>query len=91
MAHFFQLDDLFARNGLNPVDDSEFIPLLDTLTKSFVRAGLSALRVKELRRHACELYHRYCQRAAPESTFEANVELMFSYLPGSSRTLWMRK
>jgi DNA-binding MarR family transcriptional regulator len=85
-----QIEDLFAHNRRKPLDDSEFIPLLDTLIESFARAGLSALRVKELRRHACESYHRCCQEAKPGSTFEANMELMFSYLPGSSRIHWLR-
>ncbi len=85
-----QIEDLLAHNDRNPLDDSVFIPLLDTLIESFTRAGLNALPVKDLRRHACELYHRYCQEAEPESTFEANLELMFRYLPGSSRTLWLR-
>jgi repressor LexA len=84
-----QIEDLFAHNDRNPLDDSEFIPLLDTLIESFARAGLSALAVKSLRRHACGIYHRYCQKAEPESTFEANLELMFRYLPASSRTLWL--
>jgi hypothetical protein len=84
-----QIEDLFAHNDRNPLDDSEFIPLLDTLIESFARAGLSALAVKSLRRHACGIYHRYCQESEPESTFEANSELMFRYLPASSRTLWL--
>ncbi|MGO9584836.1 MAG: LexA family protein [Limisphaerales bacterium] len=85
-----QIEDLFAHYGRNSLDDSEFIPLLDTLIESFGRAGLSAVRVKELRRHACELYHRCCQGAEPESTMESNMELMFSYLSSSSRTRWHR-
>ncbi len=85
-----QIEDLFAHNDRNPLDDSEFIPLLDTLIESFAHAGLSALAVKNLRRHACGIYHRYCQEAAPESTFEANLELMFRCLRGSNRTLWLR-
>jgi hypothetical protein len=85
-----QIKDLFAHYGRNSLDDSEFIPLLDTLIESFARADLSALQVKKLRRYACELYHRCCQEAEPESTFEANMELMFSYLPGSGRTHWQQ-
>jgi hypothetical protein len=84
-----QIEDLFAHNDRNPLDDSEFIPLLDTLIESFARAGLSALAVKSLRRQTCGIYHRHCQKAEPESTFEANSELMFRYLPASSRTLWL--
>ena len=33
----------------------------------------------QLRRHACEVYHHYCQQAEPETTFEENLELMFNY------------
>lgn len=92
LAHLgrIQVVGLFAHNQQNPLDDSEFLPLLNTLIESFARAGLSALAVKELRRHACELYHRCCQEDEPESTFEANMELMFSYLPGPARTHWQR-
>jgi len=45
-----QIKDLFTHYDRNSLDDSEFIPLLDTLIESFARAGLSALAVKELRR-----------------------------------------
>jgi hypothetical protein len=85
-----QIKDLFAHYGRNSLDDSEFIPLLDTLIESFARGGLSEVQVKELRRYACELYHRCCQDAEPESTMESNMELMFSCLSGSSRTRWRR-
>lgn len=85
-----QIEALFAHNQQHPLDDSEFLPLLDTLVESFTRAGLSASAVKGLHRHACELYHGCCQEAEPESTFEANMELMFSYLPGPARTHWRR-
>ncbi|PWU08075.1 MAG: hypothetical protein C5B50_30380 [Verrucomicrobia bacterium] len=85
-----QIDGLFVRNMQHPIDDSEFIPLLDTLIESFARVGLNAVRVKELRRRVCESYHRCCQQTEPESTFEENMDLMFSYLPGPPRTHWLR-
>jgi len=85
-----QIKDLFTHYDRNSLDDSEFIPLLDTLIESFARAGLSALAVKELRRQACEFYHQCCQEAELESTMESNMELMFSYLPGPRRKLWLR-
>jgi hypothetical protein len=85
-----QIGDLLAYNGRSPLDDSEFISLLNTLIESFVRAGLSALRVKELRRHAGESHHRCCQEAEPESTVGWNMERMFSYLPGPPRPHWQR-
>lgn len=86
-----QIDDLFAHNLQHPFDDSEFIPLLETLIESFSRAGLGAALVKELRRYVCDVYHRCCQEAEPESTFEENMELMFSFLPGPARTHWQRR
>lgn len=86
-----QIDDLFAHNLQHPIDDSEFIPLLETLIESFSRAGLGAAQVKELRRYVCEVYHRCCQEAEPESSFEEHMELMFSFLPGPARTHWQRR
>lgn len=83
-----QIEDLFAHNNQNPLGDAEFIPLLDMLIKSFDRAGLSVSGVKRLRRHACETYHLLCQQAKPGSSFEESMELMFSHLPGPSRTLY---
>jgi hypothetical protein len=83
-----QLEDWFAHNDRNPLADSEFIPILDMLIESFAHAGLGAPLVQHLRRHACELYHQCCLEAAPETTFEANMQLMFSYLPASGRTRW---
>jgi hypothetical protein len=83
-----QLDHWFGYNYQNPLDDSEFVPLLDMLVESFARGGLGAVAVQQLRRHACEGYHRYCQQAAPQSTFEANLELMFGNLPPFLRSRW---
>ena len=85
-----QIDALFAQKDRNPLDDAKFIPLLNTVIESFARAGLSARRINELRRHACELYNRRCREEEPESTFETNKERMFSHLPDSSRILWLR-
>ena len=85
-----QIDALFTQKDRNPLDDAKFIPLLNTVIESFARAGLSARRINELRRHACELYHSCCREAEPESIFESNMKLMFSHLPGSSRILWLR-
>jgi hypothetical protein len=83
-----QIDHWFSCNDQKPLDDSEFIPLLDMLIDSFSHAGLSTTQVGQLRRHACEVYDRYCRKAAPETTFEENVELMFSFLPPITRSRW---
>ena len=52
-----QLEHWFNYNAHNPLDDSEFVPLLDMLIDSFAHAGLSATAVVKLRRHACDLFH----------------------------------
>ena len=83
-----QLEHWFNYNDQKPIDDSEFVPLLDMLIDSFAHAGLSATGVVKLRRHACDLFHRYCQQAAPETTFEENAEIMLSYLPPPLRFRW---
>ena len=31
----------------------------------------------------------YCQKPESETTFAVNLKLLFSYLPASSRTLWL--
>ena len=84
-----QLEHWFNYNDQKPLDDSEFVPLLDMLIDSFVHAGLSAASVGQLRRHACEVYHRYCQQTEIETTFEENLDLMFSYLPPPLRSRWL--
>jgi repressor LexA len=84
-----QLGRWFNYNDQKPLDDSEFVPLLDMLIDSFVHAGLSAASVGQLRRHACEVYHRYCQQTEIETTFEENLDLMFSYLPPPLRSRWL--
>ena len=85
-----QIEDLFAHNRQNPLNDAEFIPLLNTLIESFARAGLSAMRCEELRRLCCELHHQHFKEVEPESTFEANTELMLGHLPSPARTRWRR-
>ena len=90
LLHFgkSQIDHWFSYNDQKPLDDSVFIPLLDMLMDSFAHAGLSTTQVGRLRRHACDTYDRYCRKAAPETTFEKNVELMFSFLPPITRSRW---
>jgi len=83
-----QLEHWFNYNDQKPLDDSEFVPLLDMLIGSFAHADLSAASVEQLRRHACELYHRHCQQAAPRTTFKENIEIMLSYLPPLLRSRW---
>ena len=83
-----QLEHWFNYNDRKPLDDSEFVPLLDMLIDSFAHAGLSAAPVERLRRHACQMYHRHCQQSAPQSTFKENIDLMFGHLPPPLRSRW---
>ena len=83
-----QLEHWFNYNDQKPLDDSEFVPLLDMLIDTFAQAGLSAALVECLRRHACDLFHRHRLQVAPETTFEENAEIMFSYLPPPLRLRW---
>ena len=75
-----QLDDLFAHKGEHPVDDADSVRLLNVLIQPFVRSGVGAPLVQRLRRHACNLFHRYRQAAAPETTFEEDMKLMLDWL-----------
>ena len=45
-----QLEHWFNYNDQEPLDDSEFIPLLDMLIDTFAQAGLSAAPIQQLRR-----------------------------------------
>jgi len=83
-----QIEHWFGYNNEHPLDDSEFVPLLEMLIDSFAQAGLGTAPVQELRRHACQVYHRYCQQAAPETTFEEDIQLMFNYLPPARQAPW---
>jgi len=83
-----QLDHWFGYNAHNPLDDSEFVPLLDMLIDTFAHAGLSTTPVEQLRRHACEVYDRYCRKSAHETNFQENAEIMFGFLPRSARPRW---
>ena len=37
-----QLEDWFTHNDRNPLDDSEFVPIMDMLIESFAHAGVGA-------------------------------------------------
>jgi hypothetical protein len=78
----------FAHNDRNPLDDSEFVPILDMLIESFAQVRVGAPLVQHLRRYACELYHQGCLEPAPETKFQANMQIVFSYLPASGRKRW---
>ena len=51
-----QIKDLFAHYGRNSLDDSEFIPPLDTLIESFARAGLTLAVISPNRRIDMDCY-----------------------------------
>jgi hypothetical protein len=81
-----QVDALFARQDEGPViDDSEFIPLVESVLTACETTGFDSEVVEELWEYAYSRYDRACQEADPSFTTEENKELMQSYLLGPRR------
>lgn len=80
-----QIDAMFERQEEAPVDDSEFLPLVEVVVTAFEKADDDGSIVEELWNYAYSVYDRTCKTAEPESTTEENRELMRSYLLGERR------
>ena len=82
-----QIDALFRRqsNSRTMLDDSEFVPLVETILGTFEDAGLDAAGVEQLWDHAYSAYDLACREAAPTFSFEENKLLMRGYLVGPRR------
>ena len=82
-----QIDALFRRqsNSRTMLDDSEFVPLVETILGTFEAAGLDAAGVEQLWDYAYSAYDSACRDAEPTSSFEENKQLMQSYLVGPRR------
>ena len=81
-----QIDALFKRQlGDSMTDDSEFVPLVETILGTFEDAGLDAAGVEQLWDHAYSAYDLACREADPTSSFEENKLLMRGYLVGPRR------
>ena len=80
-----QVDAMFCRQEDYPVDDSEFLPLVEAMLIGFEMAGIDGAVVEAVWEHAFYVYDQACKEAEPESTTADNRELMRSYLLGNRR------
>jgi len=80
-----QVDAMFRRQDDYPVDDSEFLPLVEAVLTAFKTAGIDQDVVEAVWEYAFHVYDQACKEAAPESTTADNRRLMQSYLLGKRR------
>ena len=80
-----QVTALLQQQDHSPIDDSEFIPLLEVVLTAFETVGVAKVVVEELWEYAFDLYDQMCKDTDPESTTAENRRLMQSYLRGSRR------
>jgi hypothetical protein len=80
-----QVDAMFLRQEEDPLDDSEFLPLLEAALNAFETAGIDEDVVEAVWEHAFLAYDQACKEVVPESTTAANRRLMESYLLGKRR------
>jgi hypothetical protein len=81
-----QVEAMFDRQDEGPViDDSEFLPLVESVLKASETAGLDGEVVEDLWEYAYSRYDRACKEADPTSTTADNIRLMRSYLRGPRR------
>jgi hypothetical protein len=78
-----QVDAMFCRQEDYPVDDSEFLPLVEAMLIGFEMAGIDGAVVEAVWEHAFHVYDQACKEVEPESTTADNRELMRSYLLGN--------
>ena len=80
-----QVDAMFRRQENYPIDDSEFLPLVEGALTGFEMAGIDEEVVEAVWEHAFYVYDQACKEAEPESTTPDNRRLMRSYLLGKRR------
>ena len=80
-----QVDAVFCRQADYPVDDSEFLPLVEAVLTGFEMVGIDEEVVKAVWEHAFHVYDQACKEAVPESTTADNRRLMQCYLLGKRR------
>jgi hypothetical protein len=81
-----QVDAMFERQDQGPIiDDSEFLPLVESVLTAFETVGIDGEVVEALWEHAYTRYDRGCKEADPSITTEENKELMQSYFLGPRR------
>ncbi|MHB0958271.1 MAG: hypothetical protein ACYC0X_12395 [Pirellulaceae bacterium] len=77
-----QVDAMFRRQEAHAVDDSEFLPLLETVLSAFETTSGATDVAKAVWEYAFAVYHRTCKEAVPTSTTDENRKLMQKYLLG---------
>ena len=81
-----QVDAMFERQDGGPViDDSEYLPLVESVLTAFETVGIDGEVVEGLWEYAYSRYDRACKEAEPTSTTADNIRLMRSYLLGLRR------
>ena len=81
-----QIDEMFARQWKGgPVDDSEFMPLVEVVLTAFETADIAEEVADELWEYTFDLYDKTCKEAMPDSPSKENRQLMQSYLLGERR------
>ena len=80
-----QVDAMSCRQEDYPIDDSEFLPLIEAVLTGFEMVGIDEEVVEAVWEHAFDVYDQACKEAEPESTTAQNRRLMQSYLLGKRR------
>lgn len=80
-----QVDAMFRRQEDYPIDDSEFLPLVEAVLTGFEMVGIDEEVAEAVWEHAFDVYDQACKEAEPESTTTDNRRLMQSYLLGKRR------
>ena len=80
-----QVDAMFGRQDDYPVDDPEFLPLVEAALNAFETTGMDEEVAEAVWEHAFHVYDQACKEAVPESTTADNRRLMQSYLLGKRR------
>src|SRR4051794_31986904 len=87
-----QVDAMFARQDEGPViDDSEFIPLVESVLMACEATGFDSEVMEELWEYAYSRYDSACRQADPKYSKADNIRLMRSYLLGPRRVSRRRR
>jgi hypothetical protein len=74
---------MFTRQAAAPLDDSEFLPLLEAMLTAYEKILPDAIVTDQLWEYAFGVYDRLCREAQPTWTTADNRKLMQSYLLGA--------
>ena len=77
-----QVNALFQRQEAHMLDDSEFLPLLETVLTAFETTDIERKVAEEIWEYAFAVYDRACKEAEPDSSTAENHKLMQKYLLG---------